>query len=143
MANSRSQALRGADVGAFVELAIDRCEEIFLEHCLQQPGLQLICRERLDQVIIRRQFRDRDDVVIRTLTGDDHEHRTQRNQLLLAQLFEQLLAVAPIVEEIVGKDDIEAAPWPDAAHRPEFPAPVTEVMPSEESMTRSESRAAG
>jgi hypothetical protein len=83
---------------------------------LDQPGLQLLGGERLDQVVIRRQFGQRHDIGVAALAGDDHVHRRQRNQVGVAQLFQQLLTVAAVVEHEIGEDDVETIAFDLANH---------------------------
>ena len=56
--------------------------------------MQFLGREGLDQVVIRRQFCDRDNVVVSAFAGDDEDDGVSGQQMLLAQFFQQLLAIA-------------------------------------------------
>ena len=62
------------DEGAVVEVAEHALEVLLFVQRLGQAALQLVGGEWLDQVVVRRQFGDRDHVVIAALGGDDHEH---------------------------------------------------------------------
>ena len=97
----------GIAVGAFVEVTEDAGEEAFLVQRSGEPRLQLLGGEGLDQVIVGRQLGDGNDVAVGTFGGDQHEHRRQRDEVLFAQLFQQLLAVASVVEVVVGEDEVE------------------------------------
>ena len=45
--------------------------------------------------------------MIGALGGDHHIDGRLRNETPVTQFFEQLLAVAPVVELIIGKNDVE------------------------------------
>ena len=90
----------GIAVGAFVEVTEDAGEEAFLVQRSGEPRLQLLGGEGLDQIIVGRQLGDGNDVAVGTFGGDQHEHRRQRDEVLFAQLFQQLLAVLGVVRRL-------------------------------------------
>ena len=63
------------DEGAVVEMRENTLEEMLLVDGLDQASLQLFGGERLDQVVVGRQFCDGDHIVIAAFGGDDHIHR--------------------------------------------------------------------
>ncbi len=94
--------------GAALNLLVDLAQHMFFVDGPDQPGLQLLGGKRLDQVVVRRQFGQRHDIGVAALAGDDHVHRRQRDEVGVAQFFQQLLAVAAIVEDKIGEHDVEA-----------------------------------
>ena len=76
--------------------------------------MQFFGRKRLDQVVVRRQFGYRDNVVVSAFAGDDEDDGVSTQQMLLAQFFQQLLAIATVFQQVSGQDDIEAV-------RPDLP----------------------
>ena len=91
-----------------LDLLVDLAQHMLLEDCLDQAGLQLVGGKRLDQVVVGRQFGHRHNIGVTALAGDDQVDGGKRNEVGVAQFFEQLLAVAAVVEHEVGEHDIEA-----------------------------------
>ena len=90
-----------------LDLFVNLAQNVFFESRLDQPDFQLLGGERLDQIIVRGQFSHRHDVGVATLAGDDQINGGQRNQVGVAQFFQQLLAVTPVIQHKVGENNVE------------------------------------
>ncbi len=102
--------------GAPLDLLVDMAQHMLLVDHPDQAALQLLGGKRLDQVVVRRQLGQRHDVGVAAFAGDDHVHRGERDQVGMAQLFQQLLAVAPIIKHEIGQDDVETVALDLADH---------------------------
>ena len=61
--------------GAALKVLVDFSQYVLLVNRLDQPRLQLLGGEGLDQVIVRRQLGQRDDIGLAALAGDDQVNR--------------------------------------------------------------------
>ena len=81
-------------------------KDVFFEQGPPQALLQLIPGEGLDQVIVRDQLGHGHHIFVAPLGGNDHEDGGEGNELLVAQFFQELLAVPAVVQQIIGKNDV-------------------------------------
>jgi len=106
----------GVLVAAALDVAVGLVEDELLVQGPGQALLQLLAGEGLDQVVVRRQLGHRHHVLVGPLPGHHHEQGGQGNEALVAQLFQQLLAVAAVLQLVVGEDDVVAAALHQAQH---------------------------
>jgi hypothetical protein len=76
----------------------------------QQDAVQAVAQhlgaEGLYQVVVGRQFGGGHHLLVHGFGGDHDEHRVQVDQAAMAQLFQQLLAVAALAQVEIAQDDV-------------------------------------
>ena len=87
---------------------IDRHEGVAALQRAGDPLEQAVGGERLEDVIGGRQFGRADHLAVSALGGHHEEHGRQADQLVVAQVLEQLLAVLPAFEVVFAQHQVEA-----------------------------------
>ena len=84
-----------------------RQEGVALLEGAQQAHAQALGGERLEDVVVGDELAGADHALVVALAGDHHEHRVGRDDPVLAQVLEQVLAVLALAEVVFGEDEVE------------------------------------
>lgn len=85
---------------------IDRIEHGTLAECPVETLEQHVGGERLQDVIGRRQFGSTHDLVDHPLGSHDEVDGCCTDQLVMTQIFQQLLAILTVAEVVFADDDV-------------------------------------
>jgi hypothetical protein len=97
---------RFALVARFHQL-VHRHEHIALFQRARDTLEQAVGREWLEDVVGRGQFGGRDHLAVIAFGRDHEEHGRERNEVVVAQVFEQLLAILAAVEVVFAQNQVE------------------------------------
>lgn len=75
----------------------------------RDPVEQHVGGEGLQDVVGGREFGGANDFFVCGFGGDDDEHRPQGNELVVAQIFQQLLPILPLPELVFAQDEVVGA----------------------------------
>jgi hypothetical protein len=94
-------------LGARFHQAVDGQEYVALVERARDAFEQAVGGEGFQDVVGRRQLGGADHLAVVALGGDHEKHRGQRNQLVVAQVLEQLLAILAAFEVVFAQHQVE------------------------------------
>jgi len=100
--------LDGLVLGAGFHEAVDRQQHVAPLEGARDAVEQAVGRERFQDVVGGRQLGGADHLAVVAFGGDHEEHGRQRDQLVVAQVFQQLLAILAAFQVVLAQHQVEA-----------------------------------